>query len=220
MNSLTISGTELKVDDVVAVAKASAADGGRLVALDLAALPKIKAARAVVDRFVAEGRVVYGITTGFGRFKDKIISADQVKQLQVNLVRSHAVGVGPELSEEVVRAMLLVRANTLALGHSGVRPIVIQTLLDMLNAGVHPCIPSQGSLGASGGIELVLSINALRDNVVPPTINLDNPDPNCDLDYTPLQPRERQIKVAMSNSFGFGGHNASIVVGDLRNGVA
>jgi 3-oxoacyl-[acyl-carrier-protein] synthase II len=75
------------------------------------------------------------------------------------------------------------------------------------------------SLGASGGIELVLTIGAIRNNVVPPTINLDTPDPDCDLDYTPLEPRERQIKYAMSNSFGFGGHNASIVVGDLRNGA-
>ncbi len=147
MNSLTISGTELKVDDVVAVAK-----NGRRVVLDPAVIPQIERARTAVERFVAEGRVVYGITTGFGRFKDKIISADQVKQLQVNLVRSHAVGVGPELPAEVVRAMLLVRANTLALGHSGVRPAVIQMLLDMLNAGVHPCIPSQGSLGASGDL--------------------------------------------------------------------
>ncbi len=147
MNSLTISGTELKVDDVIEVARR-----GLPVTLDPDALPKIQQARAAVERFVAEGRVVYGITTGFGRFKDKIITADQVKQLQINLVRSHAVGVGPELPEEVVRAMLLVRANTLALGHSGVRPEVIQLLIDMLNAGVHPYIPSQGSLGASGDL--------------------------------------------------------------------
>jgi histidine ammonia-lyase len=147
MNSLTISGTELKVDDVVEVAKRHLP-----VVLDTAVLPKIERSRAAVEQFVAEGRVVYGITTGFGRFKDKIITADQVKQLQINLVRSHAVGVGPELSEHVVRAMLLVRANTLARGHSGVRPQVIQCLIDMLNAGIHPCIPSQGSLGASGDL--------------------------------------------------------------------
>ncbi|MCA9958585.1 MAG: aromatic amino acid lyase, partial [Anaerolineales bacterium] len=146
MNPLTISGTELKVDDVVSVAK------GRPVQLDPAVLPRIEAARAAVEKFVAEGRVVYGITTGFGRFKDKIISPDEVKQLQVNLVRSHAVGVGPDLPESVVRAMLLVRANTLALGHSGVRPRVIYLLLDMLNRGVHPRVPAQGSLGASGDL--------------------------------------------------------------------
>ncbi len=146
MIPLTISGTELQVDDVVAVAN------GRSVQLDPAALPKIERARAAVDKFVAEGRVVYGITTGFGRFKDKIITPEEVKQLQVNLVRSHAVGVGPLLPTEVVRALMLVRANTLALGHSGVRPQVIHLLLEMLNAGVHPRIPAQGSLGASGDL--------------------------------------------------------------------
>lgn len=146
MNPLIISGSELKVDDVVAVAN------GRFVELDPHALPKIKQSRAAVEELVANGDVVYGITTGFGRFKDKIISPAQVKQLQVNLVRSHAVGVGPDLPQEVVRAMLLVRANTLALGHSGVRPQVIQLLLDMLNRGVHPRIPAQGSLGASGDL--------------------------------------------------------------------
>lgn len=146
MNPLTISGKQLKVDDVVAVAN------GRSVQLDPAALPAIRRSRQAVEELVARGEVVYGITTGFGRFKDKIISADEVRQLQVNLVRSHAVGVGPDLPERVVRAMLLVRANTLALGYSGVRPTVIQLLLDMLNRGVHPRIPAQGSLGASGDL--------------------------------------------------------------------
>jgi histidine ammonia-lyase len=146
MNPLTISGKQLKVDDVVAVAN------GRSVQLDPAALPAIRRSRQAVEELVARGEVVYGITTGFGRFKDKIISADEVRQLQVNLVRSHAVGVGPDLPERVVRAMLLVRANTLALGYSGVRPAVIQLLLDMLNRGVHPRIPAQGSLGASGDL--------------------------------------------------------------------
>jgi 3-oxoacyl-[acyl-carrier-protein] synthase II len=74
-------------------------------------------------------------------------------------------------------------------------------------------------LGASGGVELVLSVLSIRDNIVPPTINLDSPDPNCDLDYTPNVPRERRVSTAMSNSFGFGGHNASILVGQLRNGT-
>ncbi|MBP6469359.1 MAG: histidine ammonia-lyase [Chloroflexi bacterium] len=146
MNPLTISGDQLQVDDVVAVAN------GRSARLDPAVLPKIQRSRQAVEDLVARGEVVYGITTGFGRFKDKIISPAEVQQLQVNLVRSHAVGVGPELPERVVRAMLLVRANTLALGYSGVRPEVINLLLDMLNAGVHPRIPSQGSLGASGDL--------------------------------------------------------------------
>ncbi len=146
MDALLISGDRLTVDDVVTVAN------GRLVQLDPAVLPRIERSRAAVEELVARGEVVYGITTGFGRFKDRIISPDQVSQLQVNLVRSHAVGVGPELPEDVVRAMMLVRANTLALGYSGVRPQVIELLLAMLNRGVHPCVPSQGSLGASGDL--------------------------------------------------------------------
>lgn len=146
MIPLTISGIDLQVDDVVAVAH------GRAVQLDPAAIPKMERSRRAVDELVARGEVVYGITTGFGRFKDKIISPNQVKQLQVNLVRSHAVGVGPLLPETAVRAMLVVRANTLAIGHSGVRPAVVQLLLEMLNQHIHPRIPAQGSLGASGDL--------------------------------------------------------------------
>lgn len=146
MEPLLVSGDNLKMDDVVAVA------GGRPVRLDPAAIPRLERSRAAVDRMVAEGRIVYGITTGFGRFKDRLISPDEVRQLQLNLVRSHSVGVGPLLPVEVVRAMILVRANTLALGYSGVRPSIVQLLLDMLNAGITPCIPAQGSLGASGDL--------------------------------------------------------------------
>ncbi|NCF69440.1 MAG: histidine ammonia-lyase [Chloroflexi bacterium] len=146
MQPLTISGQGLKVDDVVAVAH------GRPVTLDPAALPAIERSQAAVERLVDEGRIAYGITTGFGRFKDKLISPDQARQLQVNLVRSHAVGVGPALDEPYVRAMMLVRVNTLAKGYSGVHPDIIQLLLDMLNKGVYPHIPAQGSLGASGDL--------------------------------------------------------------------
>ncbi len=143
---LKINGQSLQIDDVVAVAR------GATVGLDPAALPAIKRSRRAVEQLVAEGRIAYGITTGFGRFKDKFIPPEQVAQLQLNLVRSHAAGAGPELDEEAVRAMLLVRANTLALGYSGVRPVIIETLIEMLNHGIHPCIPSQGSLGASGDL--------------------------------------------------------------------
>ncbi len=107
---LKITGNSVHVDDVVAVAN------GRSVMLDPVSLPRIERSREAVAKAVERGEVIYGITTGFGRFKDQIISPDQVKQLQVNLVRSHAAGVGPDLPEPVVRAMLLVRANTLALG--------------------------------------------------------------------------------------------------------
>lgn len=143
---LTVRGSDLKVDDVVAVAH------GRPAVLDEAVLPQMERSRRAVEQLVTEGAIAYGITTGFGHFKDKIISPDQTRQLQLNLIRSHAVGVGPPLPEVVVRAMLLVRANTLAQGYSGVRPVVVQRLLEMLNQHVHPVVPSQGSLGASGDL--------------------------------------------------------------------
>ena len=193
MDSLTISGTELKVDDVIEVAKR-----GLPVTLDPVALPKIQQARAAVERFVAEGRVVYGITTGFGRFKDKIITTDQVKQLQINLVRSHAVGVGPELPEEVVRAMLLVRANTLALGHSGVRPAVILLLIDMLNAGVHPCIPSQGSLGASGDLAPLAHMTLVLIGEGEAIVDGVRMNGRSSLQYANLKPLELQAKEGLA----------------------
>ncbi len=146
MEPLQISGENLKVDEVVDVAR------GRSVTLDPATLAGIERSQAAVEQLVAEGQIAYGITTGFGRFKDKFISPDQARQLQLNLVRSHAVGVGPYLDEQAVRAMMLVRANTLAKGYSGVHPRVINLLIAMLNKGVHPRIPAQGSLGASGDL--------------------------------------------------------------------
>jgi histidine ammonia-lyase len=146
MDPLLINGNDLGVDDVIDVVR------GRAVALDPAALPAIRRSRAAVEQLVAQGVVAYGITTGFGRFKDKVIAPDEVRQLQLNLVRSHAVGVGPLLEAACARAMMLARANTLAKGYSGVRPAVIELLLEMLNRGIHPRIPSQGSLGASGDL--------------------------------------------------------------------
>jgi histidine ammonia-lyase len=112
----------------------------------------MKASRAVVDRVVASGAAAYGINTGFGKLASVRISSEQVRQLQVNLVRSHASGVGPPLTEPETRAMMLLRANALAKGLSGIRPVVVETLCAMLNAGVHPVIPSQGSVGASGDL--------------------------------------------------------------------
>ncbi len=146
MEMLLINGKNLKIDDVVAVAN------GLKVEIDPSAYPGLERSRAAVESLLGSGQVVYGINTGFGRFKDKIIELDEIRQLQQNLVRSHAVGVGPLLSDQVVRAMLLVRANTLTSGYSGVRPLLVEMLVEMLNRGVHPAIPSQGSLGASGDL--------------------------------------------------------------------
>ncbi len=128
--------------------------GNARVELDSGARGRMRDSRAVVERLLAadEGTAVYGINTGFGELSTVRISADQVRQLQLNLVRSHACGIGPPLSEAEVRAMMLLRANTLAKGFSGVRPVVVETLCAMLNRGVHPVIPSQGSVGASGDL--------------------------------------------------------------------
>jgi histidine ammonia-lyase len=140
-------GEHLTVADVIAVARERAP-----VALSPRARTRVRAARAFVDRLVREGRTVYGITTGVGELAGVSISTDQAAQLQVNIVRSHSAGVGEPLPEEIVRAMMLLRAHTLALGYSGVREELVIFLLDMLNHRVHPLIPSQGSVGASGDL--------------------------------------------------------------------
>src|SRR6204780_1264966 len=108
--------------------------------------------RAVVERLIESDAAVYGVNTGFGKMASVRISREQIRALQVNLVRSHACGVGAPLSEHETRAMLALRANAIAKGFSGLRPLLAETLCAMLNKGVHPVIPSQGSVGASGDL--------------------------------------------------------------------
>ena len=109
-------------------------------------------ARAIVDSLVANNKVSYAITTGVGKLSDVRIVGDQIRELQVNLVRSHAVGVGEPLSIAETRAMMLLRAASLSKGYSGVRAVTIDTICEMLNRGVTPFVPSQGSVGASGDL--------------------------------------------------------------------
>jgi histidine ammonia-lyase len=145
--TVALTGNHLTFAQLYAVALR-----GESAALAPAAAERMIASRAVVDRLIASGATAYGINTGFGKLASVRISSEQVRQLQVNLVRSHASGVGAPLSEPETRAMMLLRANALAKGLSGVRPLVVETLLQMLNAKVHPVIPSQGSVGASGDL--------------------------------------------------------------------
>ena len=140
-------GQSLMLQDVAAVAR----DGALAVLAD-EARGRIIESRDYIERLVAEGQTVYGVTTGFGRLANVRIEPGDVRQLQRNLLVSHAMGVGERLSTEVVRAMLLLRAHSLALGFSGIRVEVIELLLAMLDRGVHPIIPSQGSVGASGDL--------------------------------------------------------------------
>jgi histidine ammonia-lyase len=122
------------------------------VRLAAGARARMEASRATIERLVASGRTVYGVNTGFGELATARISPGQLRELQVNLVRSHACGVGPALEEGETRAMILLRANALAKGLSGVRPAVVEALCGLLNREVHPVIPSQGSVGASGDL--------------------------------------------------------------------
>jgi histidine ammonia-lyase len=144
---IVLTGANLTVADVEAVAR-----HGAEAALDVHARERMQEARDVIDSLVAEGAVVYGVTTGFGALASARIAPADTERLQENLLMSHAAGVGAALPREVVRAMLLLRANTLALGHSGCRPLVVDRLLDLLRLGVHPVVPEQGSVGASGDL--------------------------------------------------------------------
>ena len=143
----SIDGRSLDLDDVIAVAR-----NGEPVRLAPAAAKRVDASRRALEKVVAKGSLAYGIKTGFGELANVEISDADVRALQLNLLRSHAVGQGPPLRRDEVRAAILLRANTLAMGYSGVRRILVTRLLDFLNRGVHPVIPSRGSLGASGDL--------------------------------------------------------------------
>jgi len=145
--TVELNGHHLTFDQVYEVA----CDGAQ-VSLARVASEKMQASRNVVDKLVASGKTAYGINTGFGKLASVRISTEQVRQLQVNLVRSHCCGVGEPLSKSETRSMMLLRANALAKGLSGVKPATVETLCAMLNAKVHPVIPSQGSVGASGDL--------------------------------------------------------------------
>ncbi len=144
---IAVDGHRLSLDDVARVAR-----GEEKVRLAPAAAKRVDASRRALERLVKGSVVAYGIKTGFGQLAQVSIPDPDVKQLQLNLLRSHAVGQGPPLARDAVRAALLLRANTLAMGYSGVRRELIDLLLEMLNRGVHPVIPSRGSLGASGDL--------------------------------------------------------------------
>jgi histidine ammonia-lyase len=147
LNALHISGDDLTLEAVREVASQ-----GRPVILSADARAMVDRSRGVVTEIVASNTLAYAITTGVGKLSDVRIGGEQIRELQVNLVRSHAVGVGEPLSRAETRAMMLLRANSLAKGYSGVRAIVIDTLCELLNRGVTPFVPSQGSVGASGDL--------------------------------------------------------------------
>jgi histidine ammonia-lyase len=142
-----VDGESLTLEDVVQVARYNES-----AILHESAIPRIERSRAVVESAIREGKVVYGVNTGFGDLATVSIGKEDLARLQVNLLRSHSAGVGPSFSREVVRGMMLLRANALAKGYSGVRLEVIQTLIEMLNKDVTPVVPQQGSVGSSGDL--------------------------------------------------------------------
>ncbi len=145
--TVVVDGGPLGPGDVIDVAHRRAR-----VALAPSVAEGMESARAVVERAVEEGRTVYGVTTGFGGLSSTRIDRRDSEQLQVSLLRSHATGVGARLPDELVRAMMLLRARTLAQGHSGVRPLVVERLIELLNRDLLPDVPAQGSVGASGDL--------------------------------------------------------------------
>ncbi|MCZ7556871.1 MAG: histidine ammonia-lyase [Bacteroidia bacterium] len=148
MNShLLLDGNSLALDDIMSVAT-----GSTQVALSPSALPRMQASRDLVDEWVRDKRIMYGITTGFGEFANVHIGAESLGELQRNLILSHAVGCGDPIPKEITRILMVLRANALAKGHSGIRISTVQLLLDMLNRDVIPVLPSQGSVGSSGDL--------------------------------------------------------------------
>ena len=145
--TIHVDGASLTIDQVVSVARKNVP-----VRLATSARAGMRRSREWVERAVREHAVVYGVTTGFGAFQNVSIHPDRLRELQRNLILSHCAGVGAPFAEEIVRAMLLLRANALARGHSGIRTAVVERLLEMINSGVHPVVPEQGSVGSSGDL--------------------------------------------------------------------
>lgn len=147
MRKVVIDGNSLTLEEFIQVTREKSE-----LTLSEEAILKVNEARALVDKFVKENKVVYGITTGFGKFSDVVITGEETKDLQRNLIISHSCGVGNPLDEDIVRGVMLLRANALAKGHSGIRLSTLNTLIEMVNKKVHPIIPEKGSLGASGDL--------------------------------------------------------------------
>jgi histidine ammonia-lyase len=144
---IELNGQQFSLEEIERVAR-----GDERIALSADARARVEAARRVVERIVEAGQVVYGVNTGFGKLSDVVVPREELRELQLNLVRSHACGVGDPLSIEETRAMMLLRANVLALGYSGARVEVVETLLALVERGVTPIIPEKGSVGASGDL--------------------------------------------------------------------
>jgi len=147
VESVIVDGSSLTIRGLVRVARLK-----HRVELAEESITRIEKSRSALEQLVREGKTIYGVTTGFGALSNTRITSDQASELQANLLRSHACGVGENLQTDVVAGLMLLRLNTLAKGFSGVRLIVAQLIQQFLNEGIHPIIPSRGSVGASGDL--------------------------------------------------------------------
>lgn len=147
MKEIVLNGKDLTLESLIRITR-----NGAQVCASLEAMEDVKKSRALVEELVAGGRPMYGINTGFGRFSEVAIPEEDINLLQIKLILADAAGVGAPFPADVVRGMLVMRANSLLNGFSGVRPVVINTILDMLNRGVHPVVPEKGSVGSSGDL--------------------------------------------------------------------
>ncbi|MFZ1023513.1 MAG: histidine ammonia-lyase [Thermoplasmata archaeon] len=216
--TLPIDGQSLTLDQFLAVTR-----DGCGVSLTLESRTAIAASRRIVERAVQAGRPIYGVTTGFGKLSDQVIPPHQARELQLSLVRSHASGVGPALSAEVVRGMLLLRINSLARGHSGVRPEFVDLLVELLNRRLVPWIPEQGSVGASGDLAPLahLGLALIGEGAfVAPTGERE--DALTVLEREGLRPIELAAKegVALINGTSLMGSYLALAVADVRGLLA
>ena len=147
MKTVVLDGEHLTVEEVMEVA-----EGRAEVRIAPSVAKKVKRSRDFIEKALEQGEKIYGVTTGFGMLSDQVIDQSQIEDLQRNLIRSHSVGVGPSFDEVTTRAIMLLRANVIAMGYSGVRMEVLKRLVDMVNKEVHPLVPEQGSVGASGDL--------------------------------------------------------------------
>lgn len=147
MKTVTIYGEHLTLGEVLEVA-----EGRARVKISPSVEKKVKQSRDFIEKALGQGEKIYGATTGFGLLSDQIIDHSQIEALQRNLIRSHSVGVGSYFEEVTTRAIMLLRANVIAMGYSGVRMEVLKRLVEMINKRVHPLVPEQGSVGASGDL--------------------------------------------------------------------
>ena len=212
--TVLLTGQDLTLAEVVAVAR-----GGSRVGLAPEAVERMAASRRVVEEVVRSGRTVYGVTTGFGDLASVAIAPEQTAELQRNLVRSHAAGVGEPLPTEVVRAMMLLRANALAVGLSGVRPALPELLCGMLNAEVHPVVPSRGSVGASGDLAPLAHLALVLIGEGEAYLDDAGPGPGAEaLERAGLQPVVLEAKegLALLNGTQLMGALASLALADAR----